>query len=139
VLAEKITTAITLGAASTRVRDYADIYTLTSRHDIDHSMMREALRATARFRGTSLQTLSTAVDDLVPLRRNTYTAYRRSLGPDGERLPADFDAVVTAVTAFADPIVEPAPHPATWHASGRQWRAQPGATTPVGAIHEDGT
>jgi hypothetical protein len=37
--------------------------------------------------GTNLQTLSTAIDDLVALRRNTYAAYRRSLGPDGEDLP----------------------------------------------------
>src|SRR3954447_24230105 len=35
VLAEKITTAVNLGAASTRVRDYLDIWTLSGIHDLD--------------------------------------------------------------------------------------------------------
>ena len=43
VLAEKLTTAITLGPANTRVRDYADIHTLTGTHDLDLSQLREAL------------------------------------------------------------------------------------------------
>ena len=34
VLAEKIVTALDLGAANTRVRDYADIYTITGAHDL---------------------------------------------------------------------------------------------------------
>jgi Nucleotidyl transferase AbiEii toxin, Type IV TA system len=37
VLAEKITTAIGLGPANTRVRDYADIYTLTRNWPVDHA------------------------------------------------------------------------------------------------------
>lgn len=49
VLAEKLATAIMLGAANTRVRDYADIYTLTGRHDLTHGTVRAALDATARF------------------------------------------------------------------------------------------
>jgi hypothetical protein len=43
VLAEKITTAIGLGPANTRVRDYADIYTLTRNWPVDHGIAREAL------------------------------------------------------------------------------------------------
>lgn len=44
VLAEKITTAISLGPANTRVRDYADIYTLTGDRAISHSAARGADR-----------------------------------------------------------------------------------------------
>jgi hypothetical protein len=47
VLAEEISTAIALGPANTRVRDYADIYTLTGRHVIAHRTVRQALLATA--------------------------------------------------------------------------------------------
>jgi hypothetical protein len=83
VLAEKIATAITLGPANTRVRDYADIYTLTGRHDVMHAAAREALLATTDFRGTTLAPLSSVVDNLVELRQTTYTAYRASLGADG--------------------------------------------------------
>ena len=52
VLAEKITTAIGLGPANTRVRDYADIYSLTGIHVISHRTARQALLATAEHRGT---------------------------------------------------------------------------------------
>jgi len=87
VLAEKITTAIGLGPANTRVRDYADIYTLTRNWPVDHGVAREALLATAAFRGTTLAALSSAVDNLADLRQQTYAAYRANLGTTGEDLP----------------------------------------------------
>jgi len=58
VLAEKLATAIMPGAANTRVRDYADIYTLTGRRDLLHGAVRAALDATARFRGVEIAPLS---------------------------------------------------------------------------------
>ena len=67
VLAEKLATAIALGAANTRVRDYADIYTLTGRHDLPHGAVRSALDTTARFRGVEIAPLSSVVDDLAEL------------------------------------------------------------------------
>ena len=54
VLAEKITTAIGLGPANTRVRDYADIYTLTGIHAINHRTARQALLATAAHRAIAV-------------------------------------------------------------------------------------
>lgn len=105
VLAEKIATAISLGAANTRVRDYADVYTLTRLHDLNRVAMREALVATADFRGTTLVPLSSVIDNLVELRRATYNSYRFTLGVDGVNLPADFRDTVAAVVAFADPII----------------------------------
>lgn len=52
VLAEKVATAIDPGPANTRVRDYADIYTLTGIHVISHRTARQALLATAARRRT---------------------------------------------------------------------------------------
>ena len=72
VLAEKLATAIMLGAANTRVRDYADIYTLTGRHDLTRGAVRAALDATARFRDVEVAPLSSLLDDLVELREQTY-------------------------------------------------------------------
>ncbi len=53
VLAEKIATAIGLGPANTRVRDYADVYALTGIHVITHRTARQALLATAGALTTS--------------------------------------------------------------------------------------
>ena len=121
VLAEKIVTAITLGAANTRVRDYADIYTLTGQHDLTHAVMGEALRVTAEFRRASLVPLSTAIDNVVELRQATYLAYRGSLRSDGDSLPDDLRVVVDAVTTFADPLIRPAAPATTWQARHRRW------------------
>lgn len=86
--AERIATAINLGRANTRVRDYADIYTLTGRHSVTHTAAREALLATAAFRGTDIVALSSAIDDIVTLRGATYRAYRAALGPDARACPS---------------------------------------------------
>ena len=121
VLAEKIVTAITLGAANTRVRDYADIYTLTGQHDLTHAVMGEALHATGEFRQAPLIPLSTVIDNLVELRRATYLAYRNSLGPDGDHLPDDLGVLVDAVTTFADPLTQSAAPATAWQARHRRW------------------
>jgi hypothetical protein len=93
VLAEKLSTAIALGPANTRVRDWADIFTLTGGRSIAHDAVRAALLATADFRGTELRPLSASIDNIVDLRRQAYVAYRASLGGAGQHLPDDFGAV----------------------------------------------
>jgi hypothetical protein len=125
VLAEKLTTAITLGPANTRVRDYADIHTLTGTHDLDLSRLREALERTAQFRDVTVQPLSAVVGDLADRRAATYTAYRRNLGPDGHHLPEQFTDVVSNAITFADPITEPTGRSARWHSRTRRWTAEP--------------
>lgn len=107
--------------ANTRVRDYADIYTLTRTWPVDHGTAREALLATAAFRGTTLAALSTAVDNLADLRQQTYAAYRVNLGTAGEDLPANFSEVVEAVIAFADVLASETLPGTTWSPQQRQW------------------
>jgi hypothetical protein len=103
VLAEKLTTATDLGPVNTRVRDYADIYTLTGIHVISHRAARLALLATAAHRGIPVRPLSAAVGDFATLRRQVFQAYRAGLGDSGLQLPADLASLVRAVIAFADP------------------------------------
>jgi hypothetical protein len=74
VLAEKITTAVNLGAASTRVRDYLDIWTLTGIHDLDAAQTRAAIDATATHRRIPLRPLSHTVADLATARGQAYTS-----------------------------------------------------------------
>jgi hypothetical protein len=121
VLAEKITTAISLGPANTRVRDYADIYTLTGDRDISHSAARGALIATASYRGTDAVALSSVIGDLIESRRRSYDAYRAGLGPDGAALPQEFATVVQAVLTFADRLTDAATPTTTWNGSTRLW------------------
>ncbi|HWK25605.1 MAG TPA: nucleotidyl transferase AbiEii/AbiGii toxin family protein [Solirubrobacter sp.] len=122
VLAEKLTTAIDLAEANTRVRDLADIHTLTGAHTIPGAPMRDALTATAAFRNVDLVPLSVAVGDLAGLRRGDYRAYRQALGRFGEHLPDDLTDVITAAAAFADPLITSTDTAnKTWGPDARRW------------------
>lgn len=64
VIAEKLTTAVLLGDASTRDRDYADLYRLITRHDLSGSSIAAALRNTAAYRKVRLRPLTEVLDTL---------------------------------------------------------------------------
>lgn len=120
VLAEKVSTAIELGDATTRVKDYVDLWSLTGRHRFTLDGVREALTATAAHRGTDLAPLSDVLVNLATARSKNYTAYRAALGVDGEDLPTQFSEVVLDVTTFVDPLVRSAGD-ATWDPATRSW------------------
>jgi hypothetical protein len=105
VLAEKLTTAIQLGAANSRIRDFADVWILTGIHDLDAASMRSALRVTASHRQIVLRPLGEALGDLALVRASTYTAYKRRLGQDGAALPGEFITLLDGVTAFTDTLL----------------------------------
>jgi hypothetical protein len=105
VLPEKLCTAVELGAGGTRVRDYADIWTLTRGHDITAADLLTALAATSEHRDVTVRPLAEVIGDYGRLRAGAYTAYRRRLGPDATKLPETFAQVVDDVIAFADPAL----------------------------------
>ena len=121
VLAEKLTTAIQLGAANTRIRDYADIWTLTGLHDLDATVLRAALENTSAHRKITLRPLSAALGDLATVRARTYDAYRRRLGQDSADLPEKFLTLVDDVTTFADPLLLNTSGAHRWLARSRAW------------------
>jgi hypothetical protein len=121
VLAEKISTAVSLGEANTRVRDYADLYTLTGRHELSYAAVRAALDATSAYRDVRMVPLSEVVGELAAVRQDAYTAFRRRLGPDGAHLPAELQEVVLAITAFIDPLVTGEVGKGRWVPGVRRW------------------
>jgi hypothetical protein len=62
VLAEKIVTALQRAQASTRWRDYGDIYQLTGHHAFHARDVRQALQAVAEYRGIRLSGLDEALE-----------------------------------------------------------------------------
>lgn len=122
ILAEKLTTAIELGRANTRVRDFADIHILTGTQSVGCAAMREALTATASFRGTTLRPLAAAADGLGGLRDATYRAYRDGLGTAGADLPERFMDAIDAAAAFVDPLIAGIDGDARWEPSTRRWQ-----------------
>lgn len=85
VLAEKLCTAVELGEGNSRVRDHADIWTLTRSHDIAAGDLLTALEATSAHRGVTLRPLANVLGDYGTTRGSAFTAYRRRLGPPAPR------------------------------------------------------
>lgn len=122
VLAEKLCTAVELGAGNTRVRDYADVWTLTRSHDISAADLLTALAATSNHRDVTLRPLTEVIGDYGVVRAGAYTAYRRRLGPDAAKLPEGFARVVDDVMTFADPILaSKVARQAIWTAQNARW------------------
>ena len=65
-------------------------------------------------------------------------AYRARLGRIGLRLPADLNALVSAVTAFADPLATDAKS-ATWIPKERRWTESTPAVSSMTEIGADST
>jgi hypothetical protein len=126
VLAEKIATAIDLGEANTRVRDWADIYSLTGNQEVVYDEVRAALEATASFRDTELKPLATEIGALVTARDGTYRAYRKQLGTSADDLPESFNEVVAGVITFADPVIDQSAMLHRWNTIERRWDLETG-------------
>ncbi|GAA2223859.1 nucleotidyl transferase AbiEii/AbiGii toxin family protein [Herbiconiux moechotypicola] len=134
VFAEKLVTAIELGRANTRVRDFVDVYLLTDTRPVQCGSLRSALQATADFRGTRLTPFSRATDGIGELRDSTYAAYRKGLGEVGATLPEKFSDAVAAVTDFVDPVLDVLDSTAVWNPVDRVWSSASGTTSDAGGI-----
>jgi hypothetical protein len=121
VIAEKITTAVALADANTRDRDYADLYRLVTTHDLSGAALTTAVNRTAAFRGISLRALSEAIPTLAGRRQNSYAAWRRKQGRDGQAYPPEFVEVTRVVGAFADPLLTGTVAQKQWSHSTRDW------------------
>lgn len=120
VLAEKIVTAMQRGTASTRWRDFADIYLLSGQHAVAETPLRGALERVATFRRTELVQLESALHGYATLAQGRWAAWvrRQRLG---DRLPARFEEVLGRVQAFADPVLVGPSQGRTWSSAGRIW------------------
>ena len=121
VLAEKIVTALERGPASTRWRDFGDIYLLTSCYPFRAAQVRQALQTVAEHRHIELTGLDDALDGYAEIGQPRWAAWRKQLQL-AETLPADFADTLESLRAFADPILTgSAADSATWDPTQGAW------------------
>lgn len=125
VLAEKLTTAISLGDANTRERDWADLWRLTGQHELNGAAVYRALQRTAAHRGVHLRPLSTAIASLPTRRAGSFRAWRTRQGIDGAEYPEAFADLVADVLAFADQLVTAGIDQRRWNPADRSWEDLP--------------
>jgi Nucleotidyl transferase AbiEii toxin, Type IV TA system len=121
VLAEKIVTALQRGQASTRWRDFGDIYLLTRHHIFQANELRQALQAVADYRHVELLSLDDALDGYAEIGQARWAVWRRKLEL-ADSLPANFDDALGALEVFAEPILtEAVDHSASWDPTQQAW------------------
>lgn len=121
VLAEKIVTALQRGAASTRWRDFGDVYQLTGRHTFQAEELRQALQAVASYRHVELSGLADALDGYAEIGQPRWAAWRRKLRLT-DSLPANFGDALGALQAFAEPVLSGSTgDSASWDPARRGW------------------
>jgi Nucleotidyl transferase AbiEii toxin, Type IV TA system len=104
VLAEKIVTALQRGSASTRWRDFGDIFVITGRLTFQAGEVRQALRAVADYRHVELANLDDAVDGYGEIGQPRWASWRRKLQLT-ETLPEHFDHALESLKDFANPVI----------------------------------
>jgi len=124
VLAEKIVTMIDRGDATTRDRDFADVYVLTGRHEVDAEQLAAAIRATGTHRGSGLRPLGPVLVDLAEKRQPDWTRFLARSGLD-DAAPATLAEAIEAIVKFADPIIAGEVGAGVWDPAARRWRSRP--------------
>lgn len=120
VYAEKLLTAIERGTANTRWRDFADVYVLTGRHEIDAAELFGAIQEVVGFRGLETTSLASMLNGYAALGQSRWIAWRRKQRLE-DRLPGDFAEVLGAVQTFADPVLTGVVVQGRWDADRRMW------------------
>lgn len=95
VVAEKLVTALQRGRASTRWRDFADLFVLVP-GDLLEAEVIEALRAVASHRGVTLQPLGVVLAGMAEEAQARWATWRERQGAQ-ERVPEDFAEVLDAL------------------------------------------
>jgi predicted nucleotidyltransferase component of viral defense system len=121
VLAEKIVTVLQRGQASTRWRDFGDIYLLTRRYDFQANQLRQALQAVADYRHVEISSLDDALDGYAEIGQTRWAAWRRKLRLE-DSLPANFGDALGAMEVFAEPILTGSVgEAASWDPTQQAW------------------
>ena len=122
VLAEKIVTMVDRGDATTRERDFADVFVLMTRHAIDADSLAAAIRATGEHRGSELRPLRDVLVTLGRSRQADWTRYVGRNGLEGD-VPVDYADAIAAIADFADPILTGDAGSGAWNPAMRTWTA----------------
>ena len=122
VHAEKIVTAVERGPATTRWRDFADIYALSALHSVHGHELVGSIERVARFRSTAPRPLAEVLGDWLGAPPQAWVTWRRGQLLDG--VPRDFAQVLADVIAFADPALTGEAVHAAWDPANRRWRGR---------------
>jgi hypothetical protein len=124
VHAEKLVTAVQRGAANTRWRDFADIYALSRRHNIDGDDVTSATRQVARHRQARITSLAEALSDYPTRSQQRWATWLRKQRLAAQ-FPSDFGLLLNEIGEFAEPVLLGQAIGQTWDATSLRWIQSP--------------
>lgn len=104
VLAEKIVTAVDRGAANTRWRDFADVYTIIRVHNLHADELIGSMGVVAEYRGVELRPLLPMLAQMPQRAQSKWRAWRKRVNREDD-LPLEFAEMLNAVANFSDPAL----------------------------------
>ncbi len=110
------------GDATTRERDFADVFLLAKRHAVGAAELAAAVQATGAHRQSDLRPLRSVLVTLTSSRQSEWERFVNRSGLGGE-VPADYAETIAAVAAFADPILSGYAQSGAWDPAARAWLA----------------
>lgn len=129
VIAEKLEAIVSLGLATTRIKDFFDIWAIAQSFDLDGAILATAIKATFARRATPLPTspppaLTRAFAD-DQTKQRLWTAFSRDR-IDAAASPPTLRALHEAINLFIDPLIAAqfGPSVGVWDHSRQQWRRQ---------------
>jgi hypothetical protein len=119
VHAEKIVTAIQRGTANTRWRDFGDVWTLSRHHRVDADDLAQAIDEVAHYRGATVRPMTEVLDGFAEVGQARWVQWRRRSST--AHLPDQFESVLQAVIAFADPVLDGTARGRVWEPESGSW------------------
>jgi predicted nucleotidyltransferase component of viral defense system len=127
VVAEKFEAMVSLGIANSRMKDFYDIWVLSSEFEFDGDVLGRAIRATFERRGAALPVERPLAFTLEFSRDRTKTTQWQAFLSRGRLVtkPPSFESIIESVAAFLSPVVvslhAKAAFGKKWHPGG-PWR-----------------
>lgn len=121
VVAEKAVTVIQRGTVNTRWRDFADLLTISRRHDMSAGELAAAINVVAEYRGTFLRPLLPELATMPDIAQPKWAVWRRRQA-SASALPERFADVLNHVAGFVDPILQRTESDLVrWNANNAVW------------------
>ncbi len=121
VIAEKFEAMLKLRELNSRMKDFYDIWLLSSQFNFNGENLLEAIRLTLKQRGTELPNEIVAFSqEFAAAKQIQWNAFRKKLKQD--HVPIEFEVIVMQVKEFVNPITSVLTSekllPSTWSAPG---------------------
>jgi len=121
---------------NTRWRDFADVWTLSGTHPVNGDELQTALRVVAEYGRVQLARLADVLDGYAALAQRRWGAWRRK--QQTLHFPEEFNDLLYAVIAFADPALTGHVTDLTWNPTARNWQPLRGCRRAPGAAQASG-